>query len=64
MKNSKSIKAGLAFGIISRFILSALAPMSLGINIKITDEQTNVENYNFDRHLYPEYYDSYNTEEI
>ena len=39
-------------------------PLSLGQNVRISSEEELVEDYTFDRHLYPEYYDSYNTEEI
>ena len=49
-------KIGLCVGIIGLFILSALAPMGLGLNVKTDDV--------FDNHLYPEFYDVYSVEEI
>ncbi|MCK4364830.1 MAG: PQQ-binding-like beta-propeller repeat protein [Thermoplasmatales archaeon] len=51
----------LIVGIISLFFVSALAPMTFGIDI-VSKEKSAIKP--FDRHLYPEYYDSYNTEEI
>jgi outer membrane protein assembly factor BamB len=51
------MKKSLTVGIISLFILSALAPMSLGQNVKESK-------VTLDRHLYPEFYDAYSVEEI
>ena len=64
MRNSSSVKIGLTLGIITLFILSALTPIAFGSNIRTTVNESIVEDYNFDRHLYPEYYDSYSVDEI
>ena len=54
----------LAIGIIILFFLSALAPITFGSNVTNSKEQPAIEDYKFDRYLYPEYYDCYNTDEI
>ena len=53
----------LAIGIIILFILSALAPITFGSNVDNPKVQQAIENYKFDRYLYPEYYGCYNSDE-
>ena len=53
---------GLVIGILLLFIISAITPMTLGHNVRVTDKEEIVENYN--RYLYPEFYDCYNASEI
>ena len=53
----------LIVGIILIFIISSFAPLSFGINIDIK-KQLISETSDFNRHLYPEYYNCYNKSEI
>ena len=64
MRNNRSIKIGLAIGIITLFILSALTPIAFGYDVKLSNKEVLVDSYNFDRYLYPEYYDCYNIDEV
>ena len=47
MKNSKSIKAGLAIGIIFLFVLSSLTPMALGYTAESTEMDELLDNLRF-----------------
>jgi len=64
LRNNSFIKIGLLLLMTILFIVSALAPMSFGYNVRTTDEEMMVEDYNFDRCLYPESYDCYSVDEI
>jgi outer membrane protein assembly factor BamB len=48
----------------SLFFISAIIPITFGSNIRTTDNESIVEDYNHDRHLYPEYYDCPNIDKI
>jgi len=52
-----------AIGIFFLFVISSISPIVFN-NVKATDKEIDIENYNFDRYLYPEYYDCYNVDEI
>jgi outer membrane protein assembly factor BamB len=52
----------LVVGIIFLFLVSAFVPISTGFIVKTSDDQIIVEDYN--RHIYPEYYDVYSVDEI
>ena len=54
----------LTVGIIVLFIASAIIPMTLGYNVKTKNDLLIIEKNNFNRYLYPEYYDCYNASEI
>jgi len=54
-------KGLLTFGIIFLFLFSAFAPMSFGTDIDSKEQSTTD---NFDRYMYPEFYDCYNVNEI
>jgi outer membrane protein assembly factor BamB len=54
----------LIISILILLISSTLVPISIGNNTNKSKEQLTIENFNFDRYLYPEYYDCYNNDEI
>jgi outer membrane protein assembly factor BamB len=64
MKKSSSIKAVLLIGIIILLISSIVAPMTIGSNIRTSNNKVLAENLKFGRNLYPEFYDYYNIDEI
>jgi len=51
-------------GIIFLFVFSAVSPIVFGYNIITSNKETKTKDDNFDRYLYPEYYDCYNVDEI
>jgi hypothetical protein len=53
----------LAIGIFLLFVISSITPIIFN-NVKATDKEIDIENYNFDRYLLPEYYDCYNVDEL
>jgi len=55
------LKTTFIVGIIALFVVSSFAPMSFGTDIESTEQSTND---NFDRYMYPEFYDCYNVDEI
>ena len=50
-------------GIFFLFVISSIAPIVFN-DAKATNKESIVENYSFDRCLYPENYDCYNSNEI
>ena len=64
MNNSKSIKMILVIGIITLFIVSTITPMVIGYNVKASNREMIIEDYDYDRYLLPEFYDCYNIDEI
>jgi len=60
LKSNQSIKIVLLFLIIILFFVSAVTPITFGCNVSKSDEEMiKVEDYNFDRHFFPEYYNHY-----
>ena len=55
---------GLALTLIFMFMVSVITPMTVGYNNTTSNKNTKINDYNFDRYLYPEYYDCYNVDEI
>jgi outer membrane protein assembly factor BamB len=53
-----------AIGVLFFFAVSAITPMTIGYNITTSNNDTNTNDCNFDRYLYPVYYDCYNIDEI
>ena len=53
-------RKGLAVGLILLFIVSIVVPMTLGYNVRTSEHKT-IDNFN--RYLYPEYYDCYTASE-
>ncbi len=64
MKKYSFIKVNILIATIILLISSIVVPMAMGNNDIASDKKILVENYKFDRHLYPEYYDYYNILEI
>jgi outer membrane protein assembly factor BamB len=51
-------------GIVSLFIVSSVTPMVIGYPVKTYNKEQKVQEYTFNRYLYPEFYDCYNADEI
>jgi outer membrane protein assembly factor BamB len=62
--NEYLVRKGLVLTLIFSFLASVITPMTVGNNNTTSDKDTNTNDYNFDRYLYPEYYDCYNVDEI
>jgi len=58
------LKKGLVHGMVLLFIFSALIPITPGYNVKMKNDVLSIKKDNFNRYLYPEYYDCYNASEI
>ena len=54
----------LTIGITILFLGVVVTPMTLGYNDRVSESKMLTEDYQFNRYLYPEYYDCYNTDEI
>jgi len=57
------LQKSLMLGIIILFILSTIAPITLGYNVKTKNDVLSIEKEKFNRCLYPDYYDCYNASE-
>ena len=53
-----------AIGVTLLFVISVVTPIVFGYDITISDKETKINDCNFDRYFYPEYYDCYNVDEL
>jgi len=51
-------------GIVVFFIVSTMSVIAFGNDVKTFDDKINIEDFNFEKDIHPEYYEAYNIDEI